>query len=139
IGTVISLMHVLGKVPLAADLIDHQKERPKVVIEELSVAYGKYVASTCIGCHGKTFSGGQVPGTPPDFKPAANLTPHLENGLGKWSEADFIRALREGKRPDGSLIDEFMPWKVMKHMTDVEIQSMWIFFQSLPAVEYGNH
>lgn len=138
LGPAIRLMHFLGEVPLAADLIDHKKDRPKAVVEELSVAYGEYVASTCIGCHGERFSGGQVPGTPPDFKPAANLTPHVENGLGKWTEADFMIALREGKRPDGSMIDEFMPWKVMKHMTDVEIKAMWLYFQSIPALEYGN-
>ena len=37
----------------------------------------------------------------------ANLTPD-ETGLKAWSEADFIRALREGRRPDGSSISEYM-------------------------------
>ena len=44
-----------------------------------------------------TLSGGRVAG-PPDLPPASNLTPA---GIGHWQEADFVRALREGIRPDG--------------------------------------
>src|SRR5215470_5618644 len=32
---------------------------------------------------------------------APNLTPDAETGLGKWSEADIVTALRTGVRPDG--------------------------------------
>ena len=57
---------------------------------------------------------------PPGLPPASNLTPA---GIGNWTEADLVRALREGKRPDGSSLDEFMPWKVFRGMTDAEIHA----------------
>jgi len=46
--------------------------------------------------------------------PAANLTPGGE--LAGWSDADIMRALREGKRPDGSALNPFMPWKATRYM-----------------------
>jgi hypothetical protein len=33
-----------------------------------------------------------------------NITPDPETGIGKWSEAEIVTALRDGKRPDGTLI-----------------------------------
>ena len=53
-----------------------------------------------IGCHGPNLSGGKVSGDP-NMPLVANITPH-ESGLKGWTEADFIRALREGKRKDGT-------------------------------------
>lgn len=99
--------------------------------------YGQYLANIggCTGCHGPGLSGGRVPGTPPELPPASNLTPA---GIGSWSEADFVRALREGKRPDGTTLNEFMPWKVAGKMTDDEIRAVWLYLQSIPAKEYGN-
>jgi cytochrome c553 len=102
------------------------------------VAYGKYLAVTCTGCHGEGLSGGAIPGTPPDWPPAANLTPDEATGLGGWTEADFFRALREGKRPDGTdLQGDFMPWKLTAKMTDDEIRALWMYLQTLPAKAEG--
>lgn len=98
--------------------------------------YGRYVADIagCHGCHGFGLSGGRVAG-PPDLPPASNLTPE---GIGRWTEADFARALREGKRPDGSSIDEFMPWRVYSGMTDEEVHALWLYLQSVPPKPFGN-
>ncbi|MFA6986256.1 MAG: cytochrome c, partial [Arenimonas sp.] len=54
--------------------------------------------------------------------------------LGGWQEADFFRALREGKRPDGSAIDPFMPWQAFAKMSDDEIASLWAYLQTVPPV-----
>ena len=99
-------------------------------------AYGKYIAdiSGCHGCHGYGLSGGRVAG-PPGLPPASNLTP---TGIGKWTEADLVRALREGKRPDGTVLNEFMPWKVFRGMTDAEIHAIWSYLRSVPGKEFGN-
>ena len=66
-------------------------------------------------------SGGRVAG-PDNLPPAANLTP---TGLGSWTEKDFVRALREGRRPDGSAINEFMPWRSYASMSDLDLQALW--------------
>ena len=72
---------------------------------------------------------------PPGLPPASNLTPA---GIGSWTEVDLTRALREGKRPDGSQLDEFMPWKVFRGMTDAEIHAVWLYLRSVPARPFGN-
>jgi len=99
-------------------------------------AYGKYIAdiSGCHGCHGYGLSGGKVAG-PPGLPPASNLTPA---GIGNWTEADLARALREGKRPDGTVLNEFMPWKVFRGMTDAEVHAIWVYLRSVPPKEFGN-
>ena len=68
----------------------------------------------------------------------ANLTPH-ETGLKGWTEADFIRALREGKRKDGTDILPAMPWKAYGQMNDVEIKALWAYLLTVPPAAKGNH
>jgi hypothetical protein len=64
----------------------------------------------------------------------ANLTPA---GIGKWSEADFMKALRTGVRPDGRILSAVMPWPYTKFLTDDEIRAMWMYLQSLPPRQAG--
>ena len=98
--------------------------------------YGRYLANIagCHGCHGFGLSGGRVAG-PENLPPASNLTPA---GLGRWTEADFVRAMREGERPDGAPIDEFMPWRILRRMSDEELGALWAYLQSVPPREFGN-
>jgi mono/diheme cytochrome c family protein len=98
--------------------------------------YGRYLAdvSGCRGCHGYGLSGGMVAG-PPGLPPASNLTPA---GLGAWSETDFVRALREGRRPEGTRLDEFMPWRTLGRMTDEELGALWTYLRSVPPKPFGN-
>jgi cytochrome c553 len=98
--------------------------------------YGRYLADVagCRGCHGDGLSGGRVAG-PSNLPPAANLTPA---GIGTWTEADFVRALREGRRPDGSVINEFMPWRAYGGMNDSELHALWLYLKSVPARAFGN-
>ena len=118
---------VAGKTP--------HRDAPVSVPRDTTAAYGKYIAdiSGCHGCHGYGLSGGRVAG-PPGLPPASNLTPA---GIGDWTEADFARALREGRRPDGRALDEFMPWKVFRGMTDAEIRALWLYLTSVPPREFG--
>jgi cytochrome c553 len=92
----------------------HHQPRPAAVGREPTPAYGRYLAdvSGCHGCHGHRLSGGRVAG-PPNLPSASNLTPA---GIGGWSETDFVRAMREGRRPDGTALDEFMPWRTYARM-----------------------
>ncbi|MBC7897902.1 MAG: cytochrome c [Cytophagaceae bacterium] len=98
--------------------------------------YGKYLAdvSGCHGCHGYGLSGGRVAG-PPDLPPASNITP---TGIGNWTEEDFARALRTGKRRDGSTINPFMPIETFAGMTDEEVRALWLYLRSVPPKEFGN-
>lgn len=123
---------------LVAFTIDHDK--PHVVeppVEAPSVEMGQHIAQVCRGCHGRQLSGGRLAGDP-DMPIVANLTPH-ETGLKSWNESDFVRALREGKRKDGTAISEMMPWKAYGKMTDTELKAVWAYLQTVPALEKGNH
>jgi mono/diheme cytochrome c family protein len=127
------LGHVLfatGRLPLfPAARMDHApRPRPAPPVAP-TVEYGRYLAQGCTGCHGSDFGGQHVPGTPAEFPDARNLTPAA---LGTWTQADFRRALREGKRPDGAAIDPFMPWKAFAGMTDVEVDALWAYLQTVP-------
>ena len=129
---------VTGQMPiLSAEKIDHARQSPARVVAAATPEYGKYMADVggCTGCHGPGLSGGKIPGTPPDWKPATNLTP---SGIGAWSEADFFRALREGKRPAGTPIDSIMPWKRTARMTDDEIRAVWLYLKTVPPRQYGS-
>jgi cytochrome c553 len=129
---------VSGQVPgPAAETIDHNARRPAAVTPAVSAEYGHYLAQNgaCLGCHGPSLSGGPIPGAPPDVPPAANITPA---GIGTWSDEDFFRALREGKRPDGSVINPAMPWQRLREMTDDEIKALLMYIRSVPAKPTGN-
>src|SRR4029079_3474651 len=71
---------------------------------------GEYLskAGGCIGCHTETskdaqpYAGGRALKTPFGTFYGPNITPDAKAGSVSWKEADFIRAMREGKRPDGA-------------------------------------
>jgi cytochrome c553 len=104
----------------------------------VSVQYGYYLArmGACIGCHGNDLAGRRVPGAPKEIPPAANLTP---TGIGHYMEADFIRALREGKRPSGAPINPFMPLATTAQLTDDEMRAIYLYLTSLPPREFGEN
>jgi mono/diheme cytochrome c family protein len=136
IGPVFSFVVAFGD-GLAAYSVDHQKPHPvEPPVEAASVEMGQHIAQVCRGCHGDALSGGKVAGDP-NMPIVANLTPH-ETGLRGWTEADFFRALREGKRKDGSDIKPQMPWKTYGQMNDVELKALWAYLQTVPAVPKGN-
>jgi hypothetical protein len=58
-------------------------------------------------------------------------------GIGQWSDADIVRALRVGKRPDGSTISTFMPWPASAQMTDQEMTALVLYLRSVPPRPTG--
>jgi cytochrome c553 len=135
IGPVIRTMYAAGKVNvLPAREIDHARPHAATIAVDSGVTYGAYLAAGCTGCHNPSFSGGKIPGTPPDWKPAANLTP---TGIGHYKEADFFRALREGKRPDGSTLDPRMNVAMTSQFTDTELKAMYAYLRTLPPKPFA--
>ena len=127
------VLYLFGKFPMIpAESLDHAPRARITPAVAATVEYGKYIAQGCTGCHGANFAGQHVPGTPPDFPDAQNLTPA---NIGAWTNADFRRALRTGKRPDGSEINGFMPWRTFAKLSDVEIDALWAYIHTLPPVE----
>lgn len=138
IGPLGRVLYLLGELPfLSAELIDHTAKPIKSSPKGDGAEHGKYLSATCIGCHGDHFSGGKIPGVPPEWPQAANLTPH-DSGLGKWSKAQFVTLMRTGTRPDGRVLDpQYMPWKQFKNFSDEELNALWAHLQTLPAKPAG--
>jgi cytochrome c553 len=138
VGPIGRALFAKGDLPLVpAEMIDHAARHPAPVPMGVSVEYGQYIANIggCKGCHGPGLSGGRIPGSPPEWKPAANITP---TGIGHYTEEDFFRALREGKRPGGVPIDSLMPYRFTKHMTDDEIRAVYLYLKTVPPKAFGN-
>jgi mono/diheme cytochrome c family protein len=127
----------MGRALVAAGVFDEdivakkvpQRSRYDAVASGVTLEYGQYLAtiSGCTSCHRPDLKGG--PAGPPDAPPASDISP---GGLAGWDQDDFFRAMREGLRPDGSEISEFMPWPVMGGMTDDELAAIWLYLQSGP-------
>jgi mono/diheme cytochrome c family protein len=126
-----------GKMRLSATFIEHTTPHPvRPPQEAVSAEFGKHLASVCSGCHGPDFSGGPIPGGDPSWPPARNLTPDA-TGLKGWTYEQFVNALTNGQRPDGTALRA--PMSLMtaygKSMKDVERRALWAYLQSLPPVD----
>lgn len=63
----------------------------------------------------------------------ANLTP--ASRIARWSDAELARAIREGIRPDGTVIGPPMPFAMYRGLGDDDLMSIVAFLRTLPAVE----
>ena len=67
---------------------------------------------------------------------AANLTPD-ETGIGNWTEAQFMYALREGKYKglaNSRPLLPPMPWEMYRHMTDDELKAIFAYLRTVKAI-----
>jgi len=139
LGPLGRVMLVLGQVPPEAvvpdvTVIDHDGPRPVAPEPGVTVEYGKYLASTCTLCHGSDLNGQTISEGGPEYL-APNLTPGGE--VGYWSEEQFFATLHTGVAPSGRKLKDVMPWKYFGQMTDDELRAVWLYLQSLPALEQG--
>jgi mono/diheme cytochrome c family protein len=101
-----------------------------------SIARGEHIAkSLCIGCHGDNLAGKVFMDSPAiAIVDSANLTSG-KGGLGtKYSDQDFVRALRHGVRKDGKSVF-IMPSNEFWNMSDADLGSLVAYIKALPAVD----
>ena len=88
-----------------------------------------------IGPHGgQAFAGGMRVRWKNDLgeRVAFNLTPDPETGIGRWSEEDFIRAMKTGLYPDGRVAHwQAMPWDMHSNWTLDDLRAMYRYLRSL--------
>lgn len=101
---------------------------------------GKYIfdAAGCYACHtqanGAPIAGGGALRTPFGIFYAPNITPDAEFGIGKWTEADFIRALREGVSPRGDDYYPVFPYTSYTKMSERDIRDLFAYLKTtVPA------
>lgn len=107
---------------------------------------GAYLASAagCKGCHTEAkegaaaYAGGRALKTPFGTFYGPNITPHPQAGIGKWREADFRRALRQGERPDGKHYFPAFPYPSFTRITDADLRDLWAYFRALPPSDRAN-
>ncbi len=115
------------------------------------VKRGEYLATImdCGGCHTRGAMAGkpdpqgylagsgigfQIPELGTFYPP--NLTSDPETGLGRWSEADIVKAVRTGVRPDGRILAPVMPYSHYGRLTDADAQALAAYIRSLKPVRH---
>jgi hypothetical protein len=106
------------------------------------VALGGYLtrAGGCFSCHtapgGEPLAGGRALATPFGTFYSPNLTPDVETGIGGWTDAQFVRALRKGVRPDGSDYFPVFPYPSFTGITTGDALAIKAYLFSRPAVHH---
>ena len=101
---------------------------------------GEYLAKAggCLGCHTEDkkdavpFAGGRALKTPFGTFFGPNITPHPQAGIGRWTEADFVRAIRHGERPDGANYFPAFPYPSFTKIRDNDLRDLWAYLRALP-------
>jgi len=65
-----------------------------------------------------------------------NITPDPATGIGGWSDAQIVTAIREGKRPDGSMLGPFMPFEMYRNLSDTDVRAIVAYLRSVPSVRH---
>jgi len=120
----------------ATALADAKLDRGRYLVESIA---------GCGNCHtpqgpegplpGKALAGGQPIQDSAFTAISANITPDTETGIGKWTDAQITLAIREGRRPDGSLIGPPMPFEQYRQLSDNDVAAIVAYLRSVPPVK----
>lgn len=107
-----------------------------------AVERGRYVAvlGDCAACHTnpathEAFAGGYTLQTPFGELLASNITSDRQTGIGEWSEAEFVRAVREGKGRHGENLYPAMPYNAYVNVSDADMHDLWLYMRTVAPVE----
>ncbi|MDR5774102.1 MULTISPECIES: cytochrome c [unclassified Caballeronia] len=98
------------------------------------VARGAYLAKAgdCVACHsaprGKPMTGGLPMMTPLGAIYTTNITPDPDTGIGRYTEEDFAKALREGVAKDGHNLYPAMPYPSYAKINDEDMHALYAYF-----------
>jgi mono/diheme cytochrome c family protein len=117
--------------------------RAETLLERGSYLMNSIVA--CGNCHTPQTPNGPAPGMELAgqlvMKDAAftayapNITQDRETGIGSWTDAEIITAIREGRRPDGSLIGPPMPIGLYRQMSDRDVRALVAYLRTVKPVK----
>ena len=123
---------------LALTLLRRVRLQPtKAPVGTASIWYGG-----CFSCHtaagGQPLAGGRALATPFGTFYSPNITPDPDTGIGRWTDAQFLRALREGVRPDGANYFPVFPYPSFTEIIDNDALAIKVYLFSVPAVRQDN-
>ena len=118
-------------------------------VAQSTVERGRYLVESIVGCgnchtpqgpngplQGMTLAGGLEFDLPGLFKAySTNITSDPETGIGKWTDAQLKVAIREGRRPDGTLIRPPMPFELYRGLADADLEAIVAYLRPVPAVK----
>jgi mono/diheme cytochrome c family protein len=134
----VKALYAFGLIQDAFEKIDHTLPPARAVAPGVTLEHGAYVANSCIGCHGAGFSGGRIPGGPPAWPAAANLTPGKGSAMARYPTPElFMAMLHSGHRPDGSAISPVMPFGSLGQMTETDMRALYAYLRTVPARAAG--
>jgi mono/diheme cytochrome c family protein len=113
---------------------------PAVLKDATLVRRGEYLAraADCMVCHtasaGKEYAGGFAFNLSFGTLYSTNITPDKETGIGNYSDAQFLTALRSGVRSDGARLYPAMPFTSYTHMSDADALAIKAYLFSLAPV-----
>ena len=107
---------------------------------------GQYLAQAggCLACHTEDkkdaapFAGGRALKTPFGTFYGPNITPDPQEGIGRWTEADFIRAMRHGDRSDGADYFPAFPYASFTRISDGDLRDLWTYLRTLAPSSRAN-
>jgi mono/diheme cytochrome c family protein len=110
------------------------------------VERGAYLANAadCVACHtdvehkGAQYAGGRALATPFGTFYGPNITPDPETGIGRWSDAQFLRAMRHGDRPDGANYFPAFPYTSFTGIVEDDVRAIKAYLFSLAPVRQAN-
>ncbi|KKB64154.1 alcohol dehydrogenase [Robbsia andropogonis] len=101
---------------------------------------GLYLAQAgdCIACHtakgGKPFAGGLGLNTPFGVIVSSNITPDKRYGIGDWTDAQFLHAVKDGVAPHGKLLYPAMPYNLYSRVTDKDLLDVFAYLKTVAPV-----
>ncbi|MCU1228431.1 MAG: cytochrome c-related protein [Acidobacteria bacterium] len=117
------------------------------------LARGSYLVnhvSDCLGCHSDHIDGFAFPVKPgaegqggfvfdkklgfPGVVAAQNITSDPETGLGKWTDGEILRAIREGVDRNGDALFPMMPYTHLRNLGDEDAKSIVVYLRTLKPV-----
>jgi len=121
---------------------------PTAARAETPAERGEYLVGSiaaCGNCHtpknadgaertDETLAGGFVVELPPHTAVAPNITPDPETGIGRWNDRQIARAIREGVRPDGTVIDPPMPIEFYSKISDRDVMAIVAYLRTVAPV-----
>lgn len=136
-AALVGWLNVRGEDPLVGDAASFAPTPEQV-------ARGAYLAraGNCAACHtdrgGAAYAGGKGIATPFGTVFASNLTPDARTGIGTWSEAQFWRALHNGRSADGRLLYPAFPYPNFTEITRPDADALFAFLRSQVPVAQPN-
>ncbi|MDQ0395815.1 c-type cytochrome [Labrys monachus] len=128
---------------MAAGVIAPASAQADALLERGSYLMNGIVA--CGNCHtpkgpegkpiaDRELSGGFVIDAPVFHAVVPNITPDPDTGIGRWTDAQIVEAVRNGKRPDGSIIGPPMPIAFYRGMSDADVNALVAYLRQVKPI-----